>query len=151
MNHSVATYFRQRLRVLLLFSVFFTFPCFSQENVACAVFVNTSVPEKQYSSADLRAIFAMRKRYWSDGSEIHVFVLPDNDPLHQQLTKLKLNIFSHQLRKIWDRMIFSGTGKAPSELKSVAEMKQKISTTPGAIGYLETKNSYDGIRMLDYE
>ena len=151
MTHTSLITGRQNACAFLLLFVFSIPPCFSLENPPCEVFVNASVPERQYSKADLRAIFAMRKTYWSDGSKIQVFVLPDNESLHQQFTKLKLNMFSHQLRSIWDRMIFSGTGKAPVELKSEAKMREKIATTPGAIGYLVKKNNNDGIRMLTYE
>lgn len=94
----------------------------------------------------------MRKTYWPDGTKIQVFVLADNITLHQQFTKSKLHMFSHQLRRIWDRLIFSGIGHAPVELKSLAQMQDKISSTPGAIGYLLTpENDDNSIRILSYE
>lgn len=93
----------------------------------------------------------MRQRFWPDGEKIHVFVLADNNDLHRQFTKTKLNMFPHQFRRIWDRLIFSGTGQAPTIVKSVTEMKEKISITPGAIGYLEGKPVDINIRIFAYE
>ena len=93
----------------------------------------------------------MRKSRWNDGKRIQVFVLPDTDPLHRQFTKFKLNMFPHQFRRIWDRLIFSGTGQAPEEVESMEEMQHKIATTPGAIGYLNTQVKNTELRVLNYE
>ncbi len=115
------------------------------------IYVNVSVPEKHYSLSEIRAIFAMRKTVWSDGSKIHVFVLPDNSPEHRQFTKSRLNMFPHQFRRIWDRLIFSGTGRAPVEVQSFEEMQERLNNTPGSIGYLNKLSHTGHIRKINYE
>ncbi len=115
------------------------------------IFINQSVPDKQYSLADVRAIFAMRKTRWNDGNKIQVFVLPDNNPLHRELTKSKLKMFPHQFRRIWDRLIFSGVGHGPNEVETIEDMRHKIETVPGAIGYLEAPVNNTKIKVLNYE
>ncbi|MCU7938066.1 MAG: hypothetical protein KZQ64_16550 [gamma proteobacterium symbiont of Bathyaustriella thionipta] len=115
------------------------------------IFVNPSVSDRKYTLADVRAIFAMRKIRWDDGKRVHVFVLSDRDQLHRQFTKSKLNMFPHQFRRIWDRLIFSGTGQAPNEVNSIEEMQHKIATTPGAIGYLNKSVRDTDLRVLNYE
>lgn len=120
-------------------------------NSSIEVFVNASVADKKYTLADVRAIFAMRKTRWNDGKQIQVFVLSDTNPLHRQFTKSKLNMFPHQFRRIWDRLIFSGTGKAPKEVESIKEMQHMIAITPGAIGYLNTTDGNVDLRVLDYD
>ena len=96
----------------------------------------------------VRAIFTMRLRRWDDGTPIRVFVLPDEDPLHQQFAKQVLGVFAHQLRRAWDRQVFSGTGQAPAEVKDLEEMRRKVRTTPGAIGYLPEDDADEGVRVL---
>ncbi|MBN2701154.1 MAG: hypothetical protein JXR29_06865 [Methylothermaceae bacterium] len=78
----------------------------------------------------------MRRRTWPDDTPIKVFVLPDNHPLHRAFCKKVLRIYPHQLRRIWDRNVFSGTGQAPIEVDSVEEMRKQIASMDGAIGYL---------------
>lgn len=95
------------------------------------------------SESGLRAIFGMRLRTWPDGSPIRVYVLPDRHPLHAQFCKRLLGVFPHQMRSAWDRLVYSGTGQAPLEVSSEEEMRAKIASTPGAIGYLK-KASIDG-------
>ncbi len=135
-----------QLALVLLLSLLFISKCYAVEIV-----VNKNVPEDDLSLADIRAIFAMRQRYWPNGNKIHVFVLPDNHSLHRKFTKTRLNMFPHQFRRIWDRAIFSGTGTAPSIVHSEQEMIDKLSTTPDSIGYSDTKLQEKNIRVLEYE
>ena len=115
------------------------------------IIVNKTVPETHFSLAETRSVFAMRQRYWPNGEKIQVFVLPDNHTLHRQFTKTRLNMFPHQFRRIWDRSIFSGTGTAPLIVHSVDEMLEKVSTTPGAIGYSDRNLKDRNIRIFEYE
>jgi hypothetical protein len=57
----------------------------------------------------------------------------------------------HQIRKIWDRMTFSGTGTAPIELESEQDMIDKIATTPDSIGYLKSSPDNENIRSFEYQ
>lgn len=83
-----------------------------------------------------RAIFSMRVRSWADGSAITVFVLPDSNKDHQLFVRKILTLLPHQLRRNWDRMVYTGIGQAPIEVNSEQEMLMKLQATPGSIGYL---------------
>ena len=115
------------------------------------VIVNASVPERPYTVNDLRAIFAMQRQTWSTGEKIHVFVFADNDPVHREFTKTQLNMFPHQFRRIWDRLLFSGTGQPPRQVSSPDEMIEKISATPNSIGYVRSAPKNDNIRIMTHE
>ncbi len=123
----------------------------SADNIDIDIYVNSSVPDQQYSLAEARAIFAMRKTIWPDGTKIKVFVLPDNDSEHRLFTKSRLHMFPHQFRRIWDRLTFSGAGQAPVEVESFEEMFDRLSNTPGSIGYLKAQRYHGNIRKLNYE
>jgi len=107
---------------------------------AQGVVVHSSVPRVEISRNILRAIFGMRVRKWPNGQPITVFVLPDQNRLHARFSKSILNIFPYQLRRAWDRQVFSGTGQSPKEVSSVQEMQQMLAKTPGGIGYLATED-----------
>jgi len=96
----------------------------------------------------LSAIFKMRLNQWNDGTPVTVFVLPDDNPAHKQFSKQILNVFPHQLRRIWNKAIFSGSGQAPITLNSIEEMKERIASTPGAIGNLSINQLNDRIKIL---
>ena len=113
------------------------------------VVAHPDVIEKDLSVNVLRAIFSMRLRTWPNGKAIKVFVLEDNDALHHDFSKEKLKVFPYQLRLAWDRLVFSGTGQAPINVSSQEEMRSKVASTPGAIGYLETTYISDDIHVLE--
>lgn len=111
-------------------------PLLTASATAQEVVVNPSEIRENLSLNALRAIFGMRLRTWPDGTPITVYVLADEAKLHASFAKHRLQIFPHQLRQTWDRLVFSGTGQAPKKVKSVEEMRAKVASTPGAIGYL---------------
>lgn len=115
----------------LLLSLTVAVPVRAQE-----VIVNADVVDRSASQNTLRAIFNMRQRQWPSGKPVKVFVLPDDNALHVLFAKRVLNTYPHQLRRSWDLLVFSGSGQAPTVVESPKEMLLKVSSTPGAVGYL---------------
>jgi len=113
--------------------------------------VNPANLQSSISKNGLNAIFYMRLRNWSDGSPVTVFVLQDDNALHKQFCKQRLNVFPHQMRKGWNKLIFSGTGQAPMLLNSKEEMLAKVSQTPGAVGYISGKDLTADVKILEIE
>ncbi|MGJ0515698.1 MAG: substrate-binding domain-containing protein [Methylomicrobium sp.] len=115
------------------------------------VIVNSANPQRNISQTGLNAIFNMRLRHWSDGSPITVYVLQDEDPLHKTFCKQKLHVFPHQIRRGWNRLIFSGTGQVPMLVETKEEMLKQVSITPGAVGYLSGKDLTSAVKILEIE
>ncbi|MGI8425949.1 MAG: hypothetical protein ACR2M4_04990 [Actinomycetota bacterium] len=86
----------------------------------------------------LRDIFA-RQTKWPNGDPIRVFVLPDRHPLHIRFSKEALGVYRYQLRSIWDRILYSGTGVPPTVVNTQQEVRERVDETPGAIGYAEAE------------
>jgi ABC-type phosphate transport system substrate-binding protein len=100
------------------------------------IIVNPAVEEVPLDRERLRAIFTMRLKAWPNGPPIRVFVLPDSDPLSDRFYRERLGMYSYVLRSLWDRMVFTGTGLAPTVVRSEEEMRARVQATPGAIGYV---------------
>ncbi|MBE9526443.1 MAG: hypothetical protein IME94_05650 [Proteobacteria bacterium] len=115
---------------------------------AQVLIVNPDNIDTDLSLNTVRSIFAMRTHQWSDGSPIHVFVLEDNDNLHSDFCKEILKVFPYQLRRLWDKQIFSGTGVAPTTVKSIEEMRERVANTKGAIGYIRKEQLTDTIKQI---
>lgn len=99
------------------------------------VLINPDHADTPVDRSLLRTIFTMRTRTWTDGQPVRVFVMPDTNEIHDQFCRELLGIYPYVLRSAWDRMVFTGTGFAPEVVHSEIEMRAKVSTTPGAIGY----------------
>ncbi len=92
----------------------------------------------------------MRLRAWPiDKEPITVFVFKDDHPNHLSFAKRVLSIFPHQLRRAWDRLVYSGTGQAPIVVDTTEEMLQAVASTSGAIGYVEKKKVNDSVRIVE--
>lgn len=108
---------------------------------AVDVVINSSNGTTQLSHQELLAIFTMRQRSWPDGTPITVFVLSTKSTTHARFCKDLLKVFPHQLQTIWDRLVYSGSGTAPIELKTGQALLEKLAATPGGIGYMESSTS----------
>jgi ABC-type phosphate transport system substrate-binding protein len=118
---------------------------------AVDIIANKDVGVSRLSLASARAIFGMRQVKWPDGRLIQVFVLPDTHPVHSAMCKERLNIYPYQLRKSWDRLVFSGMAQAPAEVGSEEEMVTRVAATPGAIGYVSKAYNNQSVRVLHVE
>lgn len=116
---------------------------------AVDVIVSPALTSTKLDRRLLRAVFTMRLRRWPDGSPIRVFVLPDDDPLSDQFYRERLGMYSYVLRRVWDRMVFTGTGLAPTIVQTEREMIERVRSTPGAIGYVRKRElSESDARLL---
>lgn len=101
------------------------------------------------SRGQARLYFTRRLDTWPDGRAVRVFVLDDKAPLHREFCKEVLGLFPYQLRRAWDRLLFSGTGQPPTQVRDHAELLRRVSTTPGAIGYSADLEDEPGIRVIE--
>jgi len=103
------------------------------------------IPEKREI---VRSLFTMQLLRWPDGSPVRVFVLPDGNPTHKSFAKKRLGVFPYQLRRAWDRAVFSGTGQAPTEVSDEDEMLERVANTPGAVVYISHGVADDRVRFV---
>jgi len=96
----------------------------------------------------LRAIFGMRLHRWPDGAPVKVFVFRDDTPEHAAFSKTVLQVFPHQLRQSWDRLVFSGLAQYPEQVASEKEMLDKVASTPGAVGYIRAGSVDRNVHVL---
>jgi ABC-type phosphate transport system substrate-binding protein len=120
----------------------------TEESQAVVIIAHIQTPQKQISKNTLRAIFSMHMQEWSNGSAIKVFVLADKNEIHQKFTKSQLGVFPYQLRRNWDRLVFSGTGEAPIRVTNLQQMKILVANTKGSIGYIPEKQLDPSVKQL---
>lgn len=144
--------FRQYIRCLLQprlnrIALFVVATTLSTASLAVEVITHARVSVQSLPVNSVRSMFGMRQVTWPDGQQVRVFVFPDNHPIHSDFCKETLNMYPYQLRQSWDRLIYSGTGQAPTEVNSEEEMLSRVANTPGAIGYVRKVNG-NAVRTL---
>jgi ABC-type phosphate transport system substrate-binding protein len=121
--------------------------CAQAHAQSAQIIVNPSVEAASLDRERLRAIFTMRMTAWPNGPPIRVFVLPDRDPVSDLFYREQLGMYSYVLRAVWDRMVFTGTGLAPTLVRSEEEMRARVRATPGAIGYVSKRSDAPSLRL----
>lgn len=139
------------LKRLLLLALLLLAPSASADEHQVSLVAHPDVDTHTLTRDNTRAIFAMRQRTWPDGQAVRVFVLSNDDPVHGRFAKERLAVYPHQLQLAWDRMVFSGTGQAPTRVFSQVEMRERIASTAGALGYLEREYLDERIQVITME
>ena len=139
--------------IVLCFFLIQSLSCRAEDtqNSPVVVVVNQQLKQNFVSRHGLSALFRMKLHKWKDNTPVTVFVLADQASLHRRFCKTILNTFPHQMRRAWDRLVFSGSGQAPIELDSKEEMIKRVSSTLGAVGYLTVNDIKEGIKILQVQ
>ncbi len=123
--------------------------CLPARVPAQEMIVNPRVGLSTITTNEARLFMTLRLKAWPNGVPVKVFVLPDDDPLHRRFVKNVLGLFPYQLRRVWDRQLFSGTGQAPTTVETEAEMIRRVAADPGGLGYVKTLPVDSTVRSLE--
>lgn len=115
------------------------------------VIVHPGVELRRIDPVSLRNIYMLRQTQWPSGQPVIVFVLPDNNATHESFAKQTLGLYPYRLRQTWDRLSFSGMARPPVEVRDENEMRARVRTTPGAIGYITKDTGNESIKTLRVE
>lgn len=111
--------------------------------------VNISTTENKISRKKARLYFSQRITHWPDGTSITLVVLPDSHPAHISFSKKTLGLYPYQLRRAWDRQLFTGTGQAPITVTNEQEARKIIAMTPGSLSYVSGDSQNEKIRQME--
>ena len=111
--------------------------------------VNPSVSVTNIKLKELRAMYAMRRVHWPDGSPVNLVVYANDSPLHKVFSKELLAVFPHQLQTRWDKLVYSGRAAPPVKVNDEQAMIDYVAKTPGAIGYISSDHERPiGVRVI---
>ncbi len=118
---------------------------------AADVIANANISAMRLNAAELRNLYLLRQTQWPNGQPVVLFVLPDDNPLHEGFAKEKLGLYPYRLRQVWDRLSLSGMATPPVEVRDENEMRARVRATPGAIGYVNKGSSNDTYKIMRLE
>ena len=55
---------------------------------------------------------------------------------------------SPQMKAYWSKIIFTGRGQPPQEVRDAAELKRRLTANPAAIGYIDERLVDDTVRIV---
>lgn len=72
----------------------------------------------------------------------------ENSAIRAEFYKKVLEKEPAQVQAIWSKIVFTGKGKPPKEMRSSAEVKKIVSESPNAIGYIEKSAVDDTVKVI---
>jgi ABC-type phosphate transport system substrate-binding protein len=99
-----------------------------------AVIVNKSTPAPKMTASSLLQIYILNNTKWPDGTKIIVYYNKEKSIYQKLCDFIGIEIIS--LRKQWMKLQLSGEAKAPEAIDNDAEMIKRVTSTLGAIGYV---------------
>jgi TonB family protein len=111
------------------------------------VIANSSAAIDSISAGELKKIFLLQTKRLKDGSSVEP-VLQKPGEVHDAFFKQFLNRDGEEIRIYYHGIVFTGKGSMPRELKSDAEVIAYVASTRGAIGYVSSGASTDGVKVL---
>lgn len=108
------------------------------------VIVNDSVPETTLTRQDIKDIFLGKKLFWNDKSKIIVATLSQGEA-NETFLNTYVNKSPKQYSSYLEKKVFTTPGSAPKRFTSSKKMMEYVSTTKGAIGYVDSKTKMKNV------
>ncbi len=112
-----------------------------------AVVAHKSVPVDSISKSELLDLYTGETSIWRDGEPVVVFDLKERGKTRKTFYKF-LGMASSRIKSIWLKRMLLGEADPPESLKSEEELLRKISTTQGAIGFLDRSKPNGTVKIL---
>ena len=110
------------------------------------VIANPSVKVESLSARELKSLYLGEK---SSINGAHVEpVIERRGPAHEAFLRDYLGQTDDELQKYYEALVFTGRGSMPKTVSSDAEVVAYVAKTRGAIGYVGTGASVEGVRTL---
>lgn len=116
------------------------------------IIAHPSVNESILTTRNLAKIYALQAKRWANGQRIKAFTF-SNEAEFKTFSLSQLNLHPHQLKRVWNRLLFTGVGKPPTSVNNPSEMLSKIRNTQGGIGYIRKDHALDlqGLKVIEVE
>ena len=100
------------------------------------------------SRNEVRDIFLNRSQELPGGQKAVPLEMPGGNATRSEFHQKVTGRNDAQLNAFWSQQVFTGRGQPPEEAANPASLKARISTTPGAIGYIDSAEVDDSVKVL---
>jgi len=101
-----------------------------------AIVVGAKSPVGNLTKEQVTALYLGKAKAFPGGGTALTSII-GSGPTHDEFLANVLEKTDAQARATWSRLVFTGTGNAPKELKDSAETKQLLANNPNLIGVID--------------
>lgn len=103
----------------------------------------------EISRGDLNRIFSGKLGTFSNGNAIVPINQIEGSPALMRFNDLVLKKNSAQIKAYWSKLVFTGKGTPPQELKNDEEVLAFVASNPNAIGYINPDKVNDSVKVIE--
>jgi len=111
------------------------------------VIANPSVKADSISAEELKSVFLEERNSLGDGSRVEP-VISKGGAAHETFVKQYLGKTESDLQNYYRSLVFTGKGSMPKTVGSDTEIAAYVARTRGAIGYVSSETSTQGVKTL---
>ncbi|MAZ87630.1 MAG: phosphate ABC transporter substrate-binding protein [Cellvibrionaceae bacterium] len=100
------------------------------------------------SLKDVKRIYLGKQKHYADGTKSIPYCRAYTSPEKAQFVEAILLKSMLQLKAYWAELLFTGKGVPPKTLESSEAIKQRIASTPAAIGYIDSSFVDESVREI---
>lgn len=141
MNNSIQ---KNCLTAVLFFTAFILTSATYAEIVIIA---NKASPLTTAKTSDLKKVY-LGKKNKINGTKVTPLNQINSSGLTKKFNKVVLNKTNSKVEVYWSKLIFSGKGKPPQELKNDAEVIEAVREDVDKIGYIDSSVVDDTIKVI---
>jgi len=119
-----------------------------QAQAELAIIAHKSNANANMDPSDLARIFLGKSGNFPSGDTAVPIDQVDSSPVYSEFYQKVANKTPSQLKAYWSRLIFTGKGQPPRALSSAAEIKELIASNPNLVGYINSNEIDDSIKVL---
>lgn len=103
-----------------------------------AVIANRSVTVDRIDRTLLLDVYTGEVKQWNNGEPVVLIDLKPKSTVKSAFYEF-LGKSASRMKSIWMKNLLTGEGKPPESLESQADIVKMVASTPGAIGYVDSK------------
>jgi TonB family protein len=111
------------------------------------IIANPSVRAEAISATEVKSVFLEERNFLRDGTHVEP-VLSKGGSAHEAFLRDYLATNDDALQNYYRTLVFTGKGLMPKALHSDEEVVAYVAKTRGAIGYVSSTATLDGVRTL---
>jgi ABC-type phosphate transport system substrate-binding protein len=114
-----------------------------------AIVVNRQNPTSNLSLAQLRTLFLGERKWWSKRHRVVLSAMQRGTPERASVLRIVYKMDERDLNNYFLYQVFKGEGPfAPVILRTPADVRKFVGTTPGAVGYLRASDVDDSVKVV---
>ena len=135
-------------KCIAAFAASLLFFVFQTATAGVAVIGNPELSISSITSSQAADIFLGKMTKLPDGTPLTVIEHKDGDAVKEEFYDKVVGKSASQLKAYWAKLVFTGEGVPPKEYAGDKAVLQRVSNTPGAVGYVNDGSVDKSVKVL---